>query len=80
MKKPLRLLMALVSIFTLVTVTQVNGQAPPPPSHSQNGNQASPGGTGCPVDNTGGIILAMIISLAYAGFILYERSKKPVAR
>lgn len=80
MKKTLRLLIAFVSLCTLVMVTQVNGQAPPPPSHSQNGNQASPGGTGCPVDNTNGIILTLVISLAYAGFILYERSKKPVAR
>ena len=76
MKKHLRLLLALVSLFTLVMVLPVNGQAPPPPSHSQNGNQPSPGGTGCPLDRTQGIMIALILSLGYAGFALYQRANQ----
>ena len=76
MKKQFRLLMVLATLFTLVMVIQASGQAPPPPSHGQYGNQASPGGTGCPVDRTDGIVLALVISLGYAGFILYQRGKK----
>jgi hypothetical protein len=79
MKKNFRLIMALASLFTLVTVLPVSGQAPPPPSHSQNGNQASPGGTGCPLDRTQGIMLALVLSLGYAGFALYQRGRKEVA-
>jgi len=76
MKKHFRLLMALVTLFTLVMVLPVSGQAPPPPAHGQNGNQTSPGGTGCPLDRTDGIILALILSLGYAGFYLYQRGKE----
>jgi hypothetical protein len=78
MKKQLRLIMALATLFTLVTVLPVSGQAPPPPSHSQNGNQASPGGTGCPLDRTQGVMLALVLSLGYAGIMLYKRSSKAV--
>lgn len=76
MKKNLTLIAVLASMFTLVTVIPVSGQAPPPPSHSQNGNQASPGGTGCPLDRTQSIMLAMVLSLGYAGFALYQRERK----
>ena len=68
--------MILAAFFTLVTVLPVSGQAPPPPAHSQNGNQASPGGTGCPLDRTQGIMLALVLSLGYAGFALYQRGKR----
>ena len=76
MKKHIRLLMALATLFALVLVLPASGQAPPPPDHSMNGNQASPGGTGCPVDRTNGIVLALIISLGYAGFMLFQRGQK----
>jgi len=76
MKKHLRLLMVFATLFTLVMVLPASGQAPPPPSHSQNGNQASPGGTGCPLDRTQGIMLALVLSLGYAGFALYRRGKQ----
>jgi hypothetical protein len=76
MKKYLRLLLVLTAFFSFIAVLPVSGQAPPPPSHSQNGNQASPGGTGCPLDRTQSIMLAMVLSLGYAGFALYQREKK----
>jgi hypothetical protein len=76
MKKNLRLIMVLASLFTLVAVLPVSGQAPPPPAHGQNGNQTSPGGTGCPLDRTQGIMLALVLSLGYAGFALYQRGHK----
>jgi formate hydrogenlyase subunit 3/multisubunit Na+/H+ antiporter MnhD subunit len=76
MKKTLRLMIALAALFTMVTVLPVSGQAPPPPAHSQNGNQPSPGGTGCPLDRTQGIMLALVLSLGYAGFALYQRGKQ----
>jgi hypothetical protein len=76
MKKQFRLLMVLATLFTLVMVLPASGQAPPPPAHGQNGNQASPGGTGCPVDRTQGIMLALVLSLGYAGFALYQRGKQ----
>jgi len=77
MKRQLRLMMVLVSLFTMVSVLPVSGQAPPPPAHGQNGNQTSPGGaTGCPLDRRQGIVLAMVLSLGYAGFALYLRNKK----
>ena len=61
--------------FLLLTPI-VNAQAPPPPAHGQNGNQVSPGGTGCPIDRTDGIIIALVISLAYGGFALYQKGRK----
>jgi hypothetical protein len=76
MKKNIRLFFALASLFTLMIVLPASGQAPPPPSHSQNGNQASPGGTGCPIDQTEGILLALIVSLGYGGFALYRSVKQ----
>jgi hypothetical protein len=76
MKKNIRLFLALASLFTLVMVFPASGQAPPPPSHSQNGNQTSPGGTGCPIDQTKGILLALIASLGYGGFALYRSVKQ----
>jgi hypothetical protein len=78
MKKHFRLLMVLATLFTLVMVLPASGQAPPPPAHGQNGNQLSPGGTGCPLDRTQGIMLALVLSLGYAGFALYQRGKKEV--
>jgi len=81
MKKQLRLLMVLAAFFTLITVLPVSAQAPPPPAHGQNGNQTSPGGaTGCPLDRTQGIMLALVFSLGYAGFALYRRGKKEVVK
>ena len=76
MKKYFRTIMALVSLFTLVMVIPVSGQAPPPPAHGQNGNQTSPGGTGCPIDHTQGIFLALAFSLCYGGLALYQRNRK----
>ena len=76
MKKHTRLLMVLATLFVLVLALPASGQAPPPPAHGQNGNQASPGGTGCPLDRTQGIILVLVLSLSYAGFALYQRDKK----
>jgi hypothetical protein len=78
MKKQFRLLMVLATLFTLVMVLPARGQdtPPPPPEHSQNGNQ----GTGCPLDRTQGIMLALVLSLGYAGFALYQRGKKEVAK
>jgi hypothetical protein len=78
MKKHIRLLMVLATLFTLVMVLPASGQAPPPPAHGQNGNQVSPGGTGCPLDRTQGIMLALVLSLGYAGFALYQRGRKEV--
>jgi hypothetical protein len=80
MKKHFRLLMVLATLFTLVMVLPASGQAPPPPAHGQNGNQTSPGGTGCPLDRTQGIMLALVLSLGYAGFALYQRGRKEVAK
>ena len=78
MKKQFRLLMVLAAFFTLVMVQPASGQAPPPPSHGQNGNQTSPNGgaTGCPLDRTQGIMLALVLSLGYAGFALYQWERK----
>ena len=76
MKKQFKLLMVLAVFFTLIAVLPASGQAPPPPTHSQNGNQASPGGTGCPLDRTEGIVLALVLSLGYAGFALYQNARK----
>jgi hypothetical protein len=76
MKRNFRLIMALLSMFMLLTVLPAMSQAPPPPSHSQNGNQTSPGGTGCPVDRTEGILFALACSLGYAGFVLFLRGKR----
>jgi len=81
MKKNLRLMIALSALFTMVTFLPVSGQAPPPPAHGLNGNQTSPGGaTGCPLDRTQGIMLALVLSLGYAGFALYQRGKKEVVK
>jgi hypothetical protein len=74
MKKFVKQFILLASFVTLVSLSF--GQAPPPPSHSQNGNQASPGGTGCPIDRTDGIIMTLVLSFAYAGFALYKRGKE----
>jgi hypothetical protein len=76
MKRNFRLLLVLVSVFGMTYFSPVSGQAPPPPAHNQNGNQASPGGTGCPVDHSTGIALALVLSLGYAGFALYLRGKQ----
>ena len=76
MKKQIRFILALSVALLLCISVSVHAQAPPPPSHSQNGNQVSPGGTGCPIDRTDGIIIALAISLAYGGFALYQKSRK----
>ena len=80
MKKQIRILMVLASLLTMVIVQPVSGEEPinppPPPSHSQNGNQ----GTGCPLDRTQGIMLSLVLSLGYAGFALYQRGKKEVVK
>ena len=68
--------MVLTTLFTLVMVLPASGQAPPPPTHGQNGNQPGGGATGCPLDRTDGIIFALVISLGYAGLMLYQRGKK----
>jgi hypothetical protein len=80
MKKHIRLILALLSLLTLVMVLPASGQAPPPPAHGQNGNQISPGGTGCPLDRTQGILLALVLSLAFAGFRLYQQGRKATAK
>jgi hypothetical protein len=79
MRKLLKLFMPLALVFTLWSSVSVLGQAPPPPAHSQNGNQVSPGGTGCPIDRTDGIVIALVISLCYGGFALYRRGRKEIA-
>lgn len=80
MKKQFKLLMVLAAFFTLVVVLPASGQAPPPPAHGQNGNQMSPGGTSCPLDRTQGIMVAIVLSLGYAGFALYQKQKKEVVK
>ena len=67
-----------VSLFVFVAIlpARADGPAPPPPGHSLNGNQSGGGATGCPIDRTQGIILAMTLCLAYAGFSLYNRGQK----
>ena len=81
MKKQFRLFAGIASFFTLVMVLPAIGQAPPPPSHGQNGNQTRPGsGTGCPVDQTNGIVFTFLACIGYAGFMLYSRSNKKVER
>ena len=79
MEKQFRLLMVLATLFALVMVLPANGQAPPPPSHGQNGNQQGGGATGCPLDRTQSILLALVLSLSYAGFALYQRARKETA-
>jgi hypothetical protein len=78
MKNHYRFLIALLTLFTLLMVMPASGQAPPPPAHSQNGNQAAPGGTGCPLDRPQSILLSCILCLGYAGFALYQRDRKEV--
>ena len=76
MKKNLMILVVLVVFSTVCLVHQGFSQAPPPPAHGQNGNQISPGGTGCTIDRTDGILFALAISLCYAGLALYLRGRK----
>jgi hypothetical protein len=78
MKKQYRLLMVLATLFILVLVLPVRGQdtPPPPPAHGLDGNQ----GTGCPLDRPQGILLAVILSLGYAGFALYQRGSKEIEK
>jgi hypothetical protein len=77
MKKVFRFFTIPLIFFAVMNVLPVSGQAPPPPSHSRNGNQTSPGGgTGCPLDRTQGILIAVALSLAYGGFALYMRGRK----
>lgn len=79
MKKQIRLVTGLASLVMLTIVLPANGQAPPPPAHGQNGNQTSPGGgTGCPLDRTESIMLAVALSFSYAGFSLYHRGKTAI--
>jgi hypothetical protein len=72
---------SLILILTILLLSSANsafadGPAPPPPGHSLNGNQASPGGTGCPVDRSTGLTGVLVLSLAFAGFYLYRQGKK----
>lgn len=76
MRKQFRLLIILTAFLSLMMVLPASGQAPPPPAHGQNGNQTSTGGTGCPIDRTQGIVLAMALCLGYAGFVLFQRGRK----
>jgi hypothetical protein len=76
MKKHIRTGMILATFFTLSMTLPASGQAPPPPAHGQNGNQVSPGGSGCPIDRTQGILLTLFFSLGCAGSILYQRGKR----
>jgi hypothetical protein len=80
MKNMLRSTLVVILFLSSVMTINVSGQAPPPPSHSQNGNQASPGGTGCPIDRTEGLLVALAIGLCYGGFTLYMRNKKANAQ
>jgi hypothetical protein len=74
MKKHFRIIMFLATLFAFVLVLPVRAQdiPPPPPAHSQNGNQ----GTGCPIDRTHEIILALAFSVGYGVFALYLRGRK----
>jgi hypothetical protein len=75
MSKHLKLILGLVFVIMLFWVVPVIGQAPPPPAHGQDGNQASPAGTGCPLDQQKNIAMSLFICLGYAGLVLYRRSK-----
>ncbi len=76
MKKQRSILILFVALFTLCLINPAigDGPAPPPPGHSLNGNQASPGGTSCPIDRNDGILVTLFVILSYAGFALYHRS------
>ena len=63
-------------LFIATLAAKAEGPAPPPPGHSLNGNQASPGGTGCPIDRQSGLIVALLSTLGYAGFVLYRRGSE----
>jgi hypothetical protein len=78
MKKryPLFALIATSLLWISSISVRADGPAPPPPGHSLNGNQASPGGTGCPIDRTQGIFLAMALCLGYGGIFLYNKGRK----
>jgi hypothetical protein len=65
-----------ISFLFLVPAAYSDGPPPPPPGHFLNGNQTSPGGTGCPIDRTEGMLMTVILCLVYAGFVLYRRSKQ----
>ena len=78
MKKQLTLMILFVWLFLFVSVMPARADGPsppPPPGHAQNGNQAGQGATGCPIDRTQGIIMALAICLAYAGFTLFKRGQ-----
>ena len=77
MKKYMLLMTLFVWVLMLAFTipAKADGPPPPPPNHSVNGNQASPGGTGCPIDRTQGIVLAMTLCLAYAGFSLIKKGR-----
>jgi hypothetical protein len=80
MKKYSRILVILTILFTTAMILPASGQAPPPPAHGQNGNQTAPNGTGCPLDRTQGLALALVFSLGYAGLALYQRGRKESLR
>jgi hypothetical protein len=75
-KKHFRLLVASLALLAFTATLPVFAQAPPPPSHSQLGNQSSPSGTGCKLDRRQSIMLALVLGLGYAGLALYNRGKK----
>ena len=77
MKRQLSRLVLFTAILVMFTTVQTKADEPgppPPPGHAQNGNQRSPGGTGCPLDRKQGLVLSLALSLVYAGFVLYRRS------
>jgi hypothetical protein len=75
MKKVIQQSITLIALLILTSVLPASGQAPPPPDHAQNGNQTSPGGTGCPIDKTEGLIIALVFSLGYCGFTLFRQGR-----
>lgn len=74
-----RLFIAIFVLFFSFQVMADEPGPPPPPGHARNGNQVSPGGTGCPLDRKQGLVLSLALSLAYAGFVLYRRGSREAA-
>ena len=75
MKKQIHFMIFFVLLFIFIVTLSARADGPvappPPPEHSMNGNQ----GTGCPIDRQDGILIALCITLGYAGFVLYHRGK-----
>ena len=72
-----RFFLPLIACFSMmISSGSFCQEPPPPPAHSQTGNQPGTGGTGCPIDRTDGIILTLLTALSYAGVILYQKGKQ----